>query len=194
MNRIYFTATKLGGYIFSYIPAETRESNKSTKECKYFSPDIRICGICGEAGKYPARSGVKDHMLKKHPEWVDTYIILGEYPKVDSHKLDEQQQKRLAKETEKREKYEMCLTVDKLRDQDLQDLKLQSLHGKKSEQLTIKTEQTERRERHEKRERDKKRVYLKPWEDPNSMFCSTEFLEKLLNKKIATGKECKDKK
>lgn len=40
----------------------------------------------------------------------------------------------------------------------------------------------------------KPRIYLKPWQDPQSLFCDTEFLEtKILYKKIRTGEECKDK-
>lgn len=39
---------------------------------------------------------------------------------------------------------------------------------------------------------DKKRVYLKPWKGPESLFCSTKFLEVLLNKEISKGDECKD--
>ncbi|MBU0846449.1 hypothetical protein KKH23_04615 [Patescibacteria group bacterium] len=39
----------------------------------------------------------------------------------------------------------------------------------------------------------KKHTYpLKPWKDPNSLFCDTEFLKKLLGKEPAKGKECKD--
>ena len=39
----------------------------------------------------------------------------------------------------------------------------------------------------------KPRIYLKPWQDPESLFCDTEFLEtKILRKKIRTGKECGD--
>lgn len=34
------------------------------------------------------------------------------------------------------------------------------------------------------------KVYLKPWKDPESLFCDTDFLEKLLKKKIRHGKEC----
>ncbi len=41
---------------------------------------------------------------------------------------------------------------------------------------------------------DKKKIYLKPWKDPESLFCSTKFLEILLNKEISKGDECKDNK
>ena len=34
---------------------------------------------------------------------------------------------------------------------------------------------------------------LKPWQDPESLFCDTGFLEKFLGKKPREGKECKDK-
>lgn len=33
---------------------------------------------------------------------------------------------------------------------------------------------------------------LKPWQDPQSFFCDTPFLEELLKKKLPKGKECKD--
>jgi len=32
---------------------------------------------------------------------------------------------------------------------------------------------------------------LKPWKDPDSLYCDKEFLEKLLSKEIAEGNECK---
>ncbi len=37
------------------------------------------------------------------------------------------------------------------------------------------------------------RVHLKPWKNPDSLFCDTEFLEtEILRKKIRKGKECTD--
>lgn len=36
------------------------------------------------------------------------------------------------------------------------------------------------------------RVPLKPWKDPESLFCDTEFLRKFLGKEPRKGKECKD--
>ena len=39
----------------------------------------------------------------------------------------------------------------------------------------------------------KPRIYLKPWQDPNSLFCDTEFLEtEIVHKKLRTGEECSD--
>lgn len=35
-------------------------------------------------------------------------------------------------------------------------------------------------------------VPLKPWEDPESLFCNTKFLKKILGKEPAKGTECKD--
>ena len=35
-------------------------------------------------------------------------------------------------------------------------------------------------------------VPLKPWKDPESLFCDTEFLKKILGKEPAKGTECKD--
>lgn len=41
----------------------------------------------------------------------------------------------------------------------------------------------------------KPRIYLKPWQDPQSLFCDTTFLEtKILKKKIRKGTECRTKK
>ena len=40
--------------------------------------------------------------------------------------------------------------------------------------------------------RNKTKPYpLKPWHDPESLYCDREFLEKLLSKEIAEGNECK---
>jgi hypothetical protein len=35
---------------------------------------------------------------------------------------------------------------------------------------------------------------LKPWRDPESLFCDTEFLNEYFNKKMRPGKECGDLK
>jgi len=35
---------------------------------------------------------------------------------------------------------------------------------------------------------------IKPWVDPESLFCDTEFLEKLMGKSPKPGKVCKDGK
>jgi hypothetical protein len=40
--------------------------------------------------------------------------------------------------------------------------------------------------------RKPKRTYLKPWQDPESLFCDTEFLKKIIGKEPAKGKECKE--
>lgn len=37
------------------------------------------------------------------------------------------------------------------------------------------------------------RVPLKPWKDPESLFCDTKFLKEFLGKEPRKGKECKDK-
>lgn len=37
------------------------------------------------------------------------------------------------------------------------------------------------------------RVPLKPWKDPESLFCDTKFLREFLGKEPRKGKECKDK-
>lgn len=33
---------------------------------------------------------------------------------------------------------------------------------------------------------------IKPWKDPESLFCDTEFLESMLGKEVEKGKECKN--
>ena len=35
------------------------------------------------------------------------------------------------------------------------------------------------------------KTYLKPWKDPESLFCDTMFLKEFIKKDIRTGKECK---
>lgn len=44
----------------------------------------------------------------------------------------------------------------------------------------------------EKRLKMIRRVPLKPWKDPESLFCDTKFLREFLGKEPAKGKECKD--
>ena len=34
--------------------------------------------------------------------------------------------------------------------------------------------------------------HIKPWEDPESLFCDTEFLKQIVGKDIADGDECKE--
>lgn len=36
------------------------------------------------------------------------------------------------------------------------------------------------------------KVPLKPWKDPESLFCDTKFLREFLGKEPRKGKECKD--
>jgi len=38
----------------------------------------------------------------------------------------------------------------------------------------------------------KPRTYLKPWQDPESLFCDRKFLSELIGKEIADGDECRD--
>ncbi len=38
----------------------------------------------------------------------------------------------------------------------------------------------------------KRQHYLKPWKDPESLFCDTVFLEEYIKKSVARGDECKD--
>lgn len=38
-----------------------------------------------------------------------------------------------------------------------------------------------------------KNASLKPWEDPESLFCDTDFLQDLIGKEISTGDECRGK-
>lgn len=45
----------------------------------------------------------------------------------------------------------------------------------------------------EKVKKPKYRVHIKPWKNPDSLFCDTEFLEKLTGKKLIEGDECGDK-
>lgn len=46
---------------------------------------------------------------------------------------------------------------------------------------------------HKAEPQPKPRIYLKPWQDKESLFCDTEFLEtEILHKKIRTGEECKN--
>ena len=35
--------------------------------------------------------------------------------------------------------------------------------------------------------------HIKPWKDPESLFCDTKFLKKLLGKEPRAGNECKDR-
>ena len=51
-----------------------------------------------------------------------------------------------------------------------------------------------KKERQEKRKERNERIFefdIKPWKDPESLFCDTGFLENMLGKEITKGKECK---
>lgn len=90
MNKEYFNAVKLAGYMFFYLPIERHERSRCISESdRYYFNDGRICGICGDVvDKWGGRAGVKDHLVEEHPEWIGTYIIFGNYPKIDLQKLN----------------------------------------------------------------------------------------------------------
>lgn len=43
----------------------------------------------------------------------------------------------------------------------------------------------------DKKKKKVTRTYLKPWKNPDSLYCSTKVLEEILKKKISEGGECK---
>lgn len=143
MNKEYLNAIKLAGYVFFYLPIERCERRRYIDESdRYYFNDGLICGICGEiVDRLGGRSGVKDHLVEKHSEWIDTYIIDVKYSKIDFQKL-------------------------------------------KNKKLSYSSKT--------RLDRNKKRVYMKPWKNPDSLFCDTKFLEEFFGKKIAKGDECKD--
>ncbi len=65
----------------------------------------------------------------------------------------------------------------------LKQLSLQTQNLKMLEQLPLKKSEEIKVKRH----------HIKPWKDPESLFCDTEFLEKLLRKKVSTRDECNDR-
>lgn len=44
---------------------------------------------------------------------------------------------------------------------------------------------------HQAEPKPKPRIYLKPWKDPESLFCSPK-LKEIINKELLSGEECKD--
>lgn len=66
-------------------------------------------------------------------------------------------------------------------------------HKEWFELIWLSYERKKKEKNEEKVKRPKYRVHIKPWKNPNSLFCDTEFLEKLTGKKILEGDECRDK-
>ena len=57
---------------------------------------------------------------------------------------------------------------------------------------TVKKKHEEKTYRIRKKiEKPKYRVHIKPWKNPNSLFCDSEFLEELTGKKLLEGDECR---
>lgn len=74
-------------------------------------------------------------------------------------------------------------------------------YNKKSNTAKIKIRRKEeemlnkrRKEEMLNKRRKEEEMLNKPWKDPDSLFCDTEFLEELLGKPVTKGKLCKDER
>lgn len=169
----YWNSKKIQSSIFFHIDVERLERNSSDAKIygQYFYKNVYICGLCGEIVDIWGTTGAYQHIAEYHPEWVESYIILPENIK----------RKRIID------------PIDRI------NLKISSLSYLYDRLIlleldSLKEKRSPLKEKRKEIQEPKRIVFLKPWKDPESLFCDTKFLEELLCKEITKGDECKDKK
>ena len=162
---------------------------------------ILFCVICGDGLPYRNSFGRgRNYPLCKNPACLETYLNLRkstELPIADKHTDPEAFYKK--KELEQYAGF--CVRCGKplridVRNGYFRHTKISDCENAPTIRKSPKTAQIKNRRpvfSHQAELKPKPRIYLKPWQDPQSLFCDTEFLEtEILHKKIRTGEECKD--
>lgn len=202
INKEYFNAIKLADYIFFYLPIERHQRSRYYSEYdRYYFNDGHICGMCGEVvATYGSKGGVKRHLEEDHPEWIDAYII-GEYEKhmkhIKANDIKELKSRTILDiltqnmsrvpglwRTGEIFWYFCILCGEPLYEDDRLD-HIELHHPEWINFLLIfeKIEKYVKKPVH--------RYPLKPWKDPQSLFCSPN-LKNIINKEPLHGDECKD--
>lgn len=186
-------ATRLAEYIFFSLPISLDKSDDYGYE--YYN-DGYICGICGYVvNTYGRRGGVFKHILRDHPEWMHVHIILGEYNSKTLKKVQDFALNLLTSDIvfagrqcrnveEYREYYCLLCGIPQYKESCLSHIELN--HPEWINAIWF----NEKREKYGKKLRAHP---LKPWKDPESLFCSPN-LKNIINKEPLRGKECRDPK
>jgi len=200
MDRQYSNAMKLANYMFFYLPIERHERKNygfkyDSDSDKYIFDDGYICGLCGDVvDTWGGRGGVKNHLIENHPEWADAYIIFGGYSPDHIKKVQKLAFDMLTNDMvlvggqcKAAEEYDwyFCLLCGKPLYKDDCLAHIESNHQNWISAIWI----VEKMKKYVKQERH--RYPLKPWKDPQSLFCSPN-LKYIINKEPLSGDECRD--
>lgn len=188
MVKEYPKAARLAEYIFFSLPIDT---NKSGDYCCY--NDGYICGICADiVDTFGGKGGVNRHLLQNHREWMEASIILGGH---NGHVLKKVKESALnlftsditlqCRTVEESGEYHCLLCgIPQYEENRLSHIELN--HSEWINAIWL----DEKREKYGK----KLRTYpLKPWRDPESLFCSPN-LKNIINKEPLHGDECRKTK
>lgn len=159
-----------------------------------------FCVICGELiGSSHSFGRGKNYPLCKNPTCRETYLNLR--ASADLPIANKQTDPDAFYKKKESERYDgFCGRCGKPLRIDLRNSYLR--HNRASDCKTApttrkppKTTQLKTRRRvflHQAEPKTPPRIYLKPWKDPESLFCSPN-LKEIINKEPLSGEECKDK-
>jgi hypothetical protein len=194
MNKERSNAIKLAGYMFFYLHIERHEYGRRNHESdRYYFNDGYVCVICGDViDTWGRKGGVKSHLMERHPEWIGAYIILGGFNDKLENKVKElaldlltNDMALIGERCKVAEEYDwyLCLLCGTSQYKDDCLSHIESNHPNWINAVWI----IEKREKYVR----KRRTYpLKPWKDPQSLFCSPN-LKNIINKEPLHGDECR---
>jgi hypothetical protein len=181
MDKEYSNAMRLAEYIIFYVPTE---QHKHIIDESFYFIDACMCGICGDViDEWGGKRGVKRHLMENHPEWAAAYIILGWH----DHKMGNKVKKLalnlltndivlIGGQCRVPEEYNLyfCLICGEplYKKNRLAHIDLDHIGWNNAFWVVEKEEKCVR----------KLGTYpLKPWKDPESLFCSPN-LKNIINK------------
>jgi hypothetical protein len=178
----YSNAMRLSEFMFFHIPLDRHESGDY---CYY--NDGYICGLCGEViDTDGGRGGAKRHIFLNHDEWTGVFIILSGFSHLMLSKSKEFALNLLSNENVTKDNKYYCLLCGMPLYEESRMTHIECNHPEWINVLWCK----------EKRKYDGPRKLthpLKPWRDPESLFCSPN-LKYIIDKEPLQGKECREKR
>jgi hypothetical protein len=195
MDKEYSNAKKLAGFIIFNVPSGQR---KHSWDGSYYFTEVCICGICGDIiNERGSKEGVKKHLIENHPEWEAACIILGWHDHKIGNKAKKLALKLLINDT--------ALVGGQCRISGEYNWYFCLLCGKPLYKKNFLTHIESDHigwinafwfvEKEEEKEEDRVRKLgtypLKPWRDPESLFCSKN-LKNIIGKEPLSGNECGD--
>jgi hypothetical protein len=169
-------STRLAEYIFFSLPIDRHEYDDY-----YYYNDGYICGLCGDVvDRFGRKGGVRRHLHQNHPEWMNIHIILGGYSSTMLKKVKESVINLFSSDislqcrTEEECEEYFCLLcgIPQYKEKRLSHMELN--HPEWINAIWC----GEKREKYGKKLRT---YHLKPWRDPDSLFCSPN-LKDIINK------------